>query len=141
MHRLLKMSELQEGQTYSETVSLTADKLRVFIELSGDSAPVHVDSEHAKKMGYEKCLVHGFMVNSGYSRLLGMFLPGGNTVIHRVQLDMLAPVFVGDDLTYEVKVLRISPAVKSVELELRAKNQSGVVVSRGKASCVFRLEE
>ena len=76
----------------------------------------------------------------GYSRLLGMFLPGGNTVIHSVEMKMLAPAYVGDTLTYETKVVRIIEPVKSVQLELSAVNQNGVVVNKGTAICVFRVD-
>ena len=137
--RLLSLSDLVEGQSWQEKIEITDKLVQGFISLTKDRALGHVDPEHAAKMGFDRCVVHGFLVSSGYSRILGMFLPGSNTVIHKVQIDMLAPVFVGDVITYKVHVGRIITAVKSVQLKLSAVNQDGEQVNKGMATCVFCL--
>ena len=133
------LDELASGQFYEREVTLTEERLRQFVELSGDSAPAHVDLAHAQALGFRDRIVHGFLVAVPYSAMLGMHLPGGNTVIQKLQLDMVAPVFVGDTLTYRVAVERIVPAVKAVVLSLSAHNDRGELVSRGSATCVFRV--
>jgi acyl dehydratase len=138
--RCLRMSEIEVGQARREAVEVTESLFRRFVELSGDTAPGHTDEAHARRMGFDRCVLHGFLVGMGYSRLLGMFLPGGNTVIHSIEMKMLAPAYVGDTLTYETKVVRIIEPVKSVQLELTAVNQNGVVVNKGTAICVFRVD-
>lgn len=115
------------------------DKARVdaFIELTDDRALVHVDEVHARKMGYPKVIAHGLLVASNYSRMLGMFLPGPNSVIQSIRLDMLQPVFLGDIVRFEVIVVRKVESVKAVKLSLAAFNQHDVTVGRGAAQCVF----
>ena len=112
--------------------------LQSFIELSEDRALAHVDEAQAQKMGYKGKLAHGFLVALRFSRMLGMFLPGSNTVIHQFQFDALAPVYVGDTLDYTVKVDRVFPSVQTVRLELSVVNQAGQMVCRGKSTCMFR---
>ncbi len=133
------IEDLKVDQKWQEKIKMTEEMVNSFIKLTGDCALSHVDNAHAVKMGFERCILHGFLVSSGYSRILGMFLPGCNTVIHKVQIDMIAPVLVGDIITYEVKIDKISPAVKAVHLKLSAVNQKGVLVNKGSAVCVFRL--
>ena len=137
--RLLTLNDLEEGQSYQETVNVAEELVKGFIGLTQDHALGHVDPVHAVKMGFKRCIVHGFLVSCGYSRMLGMFLPGSNTVIHRIQLDMLAPVFMDDVITYTVTVRRIIAAVKSVQLDLSAVNQDDKQVNKGTATCVFRI--
>lgn len=136
--RLPLLTEIAEGQEVSETVTFSEDLLATFIQLTRDTAPVHTDPAHASRMGYSDRLVHGLLVSAPYSRLLGMFLPGGNSVIHQIQLDMVGPVHVGDQVTYTVRVSRLLPSVRTVKLALTAQRVGGEVVNRGHATCVFR---
>jgi acyl dehydratase len=133
------LEELFPGQTYEETVTITEDLLADFITLSRDRALAHVDSEHACKMGFKGQIVHGFLSCLPYSRILGMFLPGSDTVIHSLNMDMVSAVYVGDTLTYRVAVDRVLPAVRTVRLKLEARNGRGEVVNRGSTTCVFRI--
>ncbi|MBF0540393.1 MAG: MaoC family dehydratase N-terminal domain-containing protein [Nitrospirae bacterium] len=139
MEELKTLEELKIGDTYKDSLKITNELLQGFIELSKDQAPVHIDSEHAKKMGFNNIIVPGFLVSLGYSRILGMFLPGSNTIIHNLQIDMTAPVYIDDIIIYEVNVSRLIPSVKAVQLKLSAFNQVGIQVSKGSAVCVFRL--
>ena len=117
---------------------MSEDLLSLFIKVSDDRAPGHMDDEHARRLGFPRRLIHGFLVGCGYSRILGMFLPGGDTVIHKLELEMIAPVYLEDVIEYEVAVGRVVASVKTVILNLSAVNQNGVVVNRGRATCVFR---
>jgi acyl dehydratase len=133
-----RLADLHEGQSWQESRTITREMLDAFVDVSLDSAPVHTSAEHAVALGYKGCVVHGMLANLAFSRLLGMFLPGTNSVIHHVHLDMLAPVYVGDTLTYEVRIERLVPSVNSVRLSLAAVNQDGTTVTRGQAACVMR---
>jgi acyl dehydratase len=134
----LLFEDLAEGQSASDEMTITEELLQAFVSMSGDRAPLHTDRQHAVEMGFPDRLAHGLLVGMPYSRLLGMRLPGANTVIQKLHLDMLAPVRVGDTLRYSVAVQRIVPAVKACVLSLSATNSHGEIVSRGSATCVFR---
>jgi 3-hydroxybutyryl-CoA dehydratase len=134
----LRFEDLVEGQSVFDDVTITEELLQAFVSVSGDRAPLHTDRQHALDMGFPDRMAHGLLVGMPYSRLLGMRLPGANTVIQKLQLDMLAPVRVGDTLRYSVAVHRIVPAVKACVLSLSATNSHGEVVNRGSATCVFR---
>lgn len=136
--RLHTIEELYVGQTYKETVVISSALLKKFVNLSKDSAPAHTDKLHSKKMGFERPIVHGFLAGLPFSRMLGMFLPGGNAIIHSVQLNYRTSVYVGDQLSYAVSIERLVPSVNSVELKLLAENQKGSQVISGKAICVVK---
>jgi Acyl dehydratase len=131
-------SDLSIGQSASHSIVVTDDTISRFIQLSGDRAPAHTDAAHARAMGFDGCIAHGFLVTTGYSRLLGEVLPGPDTVIHSVDLQMTAPVYSSDTLTYTVRVAKVSAAVQTVRLDLQCTKQDGTVVNRGSATCVFR---
>ena len=133
-----RLEDLHGGEAVRDTVTFDAARMREFISVSGDAAPVHTDTAHARALGFPSLVVHGFFVALPYSRLMGMRLPGPETVIHSLKLDMVAPVFVGDTISYSVTVQRVVAAARAVVLALEATNAEGAVVSRGTATCVFR---
>jgi 3-hydroxybutyryl-CoA dehydratase len=132
------ISDLREGQDHFATFTIGDSELSTFVRLTGDTAPVHTDPVHAADMGFGGLLVHGLLVGSMYSRLLGCELPGPNTVISKLSLDMMLPVFVGDTLVYKVVVSRLHVSVGAVALALSASNKMNQIVNRGSAVCVFR---
>lgn len=130
--------QISEHDKCVQTIAFDKARLDAFIALTGDCALVHIDELHAKKIGYPKVIAHGLLVASSYSRMLGMFLPGPNSVLQSIKLDMLQPVFLGDVVRFEVVVAHKVESVKAVKLNLAAFNQHDVMVGRGAAQCVFR---
>ena len=135
----LSIRNLKEGQSCQETIHITDDMVKDFILLTQDQAAIHMDSDHANRMGVKKPVVHGLLVGNGYSKIMGMFLPGSNAILHKINFEMLHPVFVEDLLTYKVEVSRIILSVNSIILNLTATNQDGILVNRGSATSVFQL--
>ncbi|MEG3618595.1 MaoC family dehydratase [Magnetovibrio sp. PR-2] len=139
-HMYDSVEQLQEGDAYTCVVNYTDALVEAFAQVSADQAPVHMDDQHAQSLGFESRIVHGLLINSAYSKMLGMHLPGPNTVIQQLNFDMLKPVYVDDTLEHRVEVAALIEAVKGVKLRLSAVNQVGTLVNRGSALCVFRSE-
>jgi 3-hydroxybutyryl-CoA dehydratase len=135
---LLGLHDLSVGITAARSVLIGEDEVRAFTRLTGDDAPVHTDETHARSMGYDRQVAHGLLVGSMYSRILGCELPGPRTVIMKLSLDMLKPVYIGDTIRYQVTVSRVSEAARSVVLDLSATNALGEEVSRGTAVCLYK---
>jgi 3-hydroxybutyryl-CoA dehydratase len=133
-----EFEQISAGQSVVRTVTIDAGMVQAFADLTGDRAPVHLDSVHARALGYSGPIAHGMLVASMYSRLLGQELPGPNTVILKLALDMVKPVDIGETLDYKVAVARTVESMRAVSLDLSATNGRGEVVSRGSAVCVFR---
>ncbi len=132
-----RIDDLREGMEATSEVVLDDHLVKQFIGLTGDRAPAHIDSEAATRMGFADRIVHGFLVASQFSTLLGTCLPGPRTVIQSIELDFRRPVLVGQRVFYHVKVRRLVPAVATAILELCAEVNREPVV-QGLAKCVFR---
>jgi len=133
-----KLASLEQGMTSSVQITITEEDLNWFRNLTGDNAPVHYDSRIANEMGYERPIVYGFLVFSRFSALLGMNLPGPRAVIHSASYKMVNPVYVGDQLTYQVEIKKIVKSIKVTLLNLTVFNFQNKVVLRGEAQCGFR---
>ncbi len=115
---------------YSQVID---DKLvRAFAELTGDRNPIHLDDDIARKSRFGQRVAHGAILFSMISKVLGMDMPGVGTVYRNQVCNFRAPVFIGDTVTLEVKIVEILP--KSVaRISTVIKKQTGEVVMDGEA--------
>jgi hypothetical protein len=81
-----------------------------FAELSGDSNPVHLDAEAARKAGFEGPLVHGARVISEMSRFFAMEFPGPGSILTSQRFKFLKPVYAGRDYTFDYRFPVHDPA-------------------------------
>ena len=68
----------------SFTVTITQEMMSDFLKITGDSNPMHVDSDYAKSNGFKDTLVYGLLTNSFYSTLAGVYLPGKYCLLQEV---------------------------------------------------------
>ena len=125
------------------SVEVTADLIRHYAELSGDSYALHLDDEAARELGFPSLVAHGILV-------LG--LADGLKFNSPVQFDAIAslgwdmrfsgPVFAGDriraEITVKQKRVTSRPDRGIVALEFVVKNQRGEVVQRGTNMLMMR---
>lgn len=131
------INDITVGASYKLTYTFEPELVRKFCELVDDYAPVHIDKDHAKAMGYDGTIVHGLFVTSNISGILGNHLPGSKSVINSINVKMLKPVYVGETVNYHVSVKSISVAVKAVTLDFFVENSSNQKVITGSAMCSF----
>jgi acyl dehydratase len=132
----LGFGEISEHDCVVQKIRFGRDEVQQFCELVQDFAPVHCDRSFAQKAGYDDIVVHGLFISARFSRMLGMYLPGPNSVIQSLKLDFRNPVYVGRELDYNVTVTRLVAAVGAIQLDLSIHEQGMILVS-GKGQCVF----
>ena len=130
---------LAVGMSAGVTRRFTTEDIAAFARLAPDPAPVHADREFAREMGYPDVLAHGWLAAAPFSGLLGNRLPGPRTVLHWVRINMVGPVFPGDEIEYRCEIRQLSSTTRAVVLDLLAtRSGSGEIVVRGQAQCGFR---
>ncbi|MBV9612139.1 MAG: SDR family NAD(P)-dependent oxidoreductase, partial [Acidobacteriaceae bacterium] len=135
-----EFSTIQVGDTARLTRTIEERDVRAFADLSGDFNPLHIQQEFAKRTSYQRPVVHGMLIGSYVSTLVGMHLPGPGGLWTEQSFRWLAPVFVGDTLTVSVRVSHKSEGTRSVRLEVRAVRQDETLVMEGNGTAVL-LEE
>ncbi|HUO59948.1 MAG TPA: MaoC family dehydratase [Candidatus Acidoferrales bacterium] len=120
------------GLTHTYTQVIDDKLVRAFAELSGDKNPIHVDDEVAKKSKFGQRIAHGAILFGIVSKVLGMDMPGVGTVYLSQLCKFTLPVFIGDTVTLEAKIVEILP--KSIaRISTIVKKQTGEVVMDGEA--------
>ncbi len=128
--KIFGYDELFVGQSANFSREVTNEMLESFRALSGDENPLHSDENFAKASGFKSRVVYGMLTASLYSCLTGVYLPGKYCFLHSVRADFLSPVFVGDILTCEAKIIEKRDLFQQIVIKAYIRNQDGKKVSR-----------
>ena len=96
---------LRVGQEAEFQKTLLKDDVAKFAALTGDYSRLHTDAEFAKTSIYGRPVVHGALVASLISTVMGMELPGEGTVFAAEEVRFLKPVYYGDTVTAKVRLV------------------------------------
>lgn len=125
----LYIEDLEIGMSavYSRTV--TEADVVLFAGISGDSNPLHLDSEYAKHTLFKGRIAHGMLTASFISTVLGTKLPGPGCIYVSQNLKFRAPVRIGDTVRSRVTVTDIDREKGRVTLETNCTVADTVVIS------------
>lgn len=126
-------TEFKIGEKASLTKTFTERDVRDFSELSLDKNPLHLDSSYAEGTIFGGQIVHGMLVASLFSALLGTVLPGKGSIYLGQTLNFKAPIYLGDSITATVEIIKIRPDKPIITLGTTAVNSEGALVIDGEA--------
>ncbi len=98
--------------TFAKTI--TDADLVLFVGVSGDTNPVHLDEDYAARTQFKGRVAHGALTASFISTVLGTKLPGPGSIYVAQTLKFRAPVHVGDTVTARCEVTALQPERKFV---------------------------
>jgi len=125
------VDDFRVGQRASFTKTFTEDDVRRFVEITGDTNPLHVDEAFAAASRFGRRVLHGMLTASMFSTMVGMKLPGTGAVYRAQTLRFVRPAFVGDTLTAHFVVTSIDRAKHRLEIDAWIENVSGERVVEG----------
>lgn len=123
------------GQTARRTLTLTPESVATFAKLTGDYNPLHFDAEFVQGTKFERLVVQGGLTTGLLHALVAMDMPGPGTVFLSQHWRFPAPVYIGDTITAEARVLSVHPQKPVCQLEVKVTRQTGETVLEGEAWC------
>ena len=108
--------------------------VRAFAALTGDENPAHLDEAYASGTMFKTRIVHGMLVSSLFSALLGTRLPGLGTIYTGQTLQFRRPVYLNELITATITVKEILLEKNRVIFECKAVNEAGDTVLLGEAT-------
>ena len=128
---------IEPGKTATRSLTVTAEMVRKYAEVTGDYNPLHFDEKFASKTRFGRLLAQGGIATGLLHALVAMDLPGPGSVFMSQEWSFPKPVFIGDTIT-ATGVMKSWRASRSMGvMELTVTNQHGETVLRGEAS-VYR---
>ena len=131
------IEDLKVGQTANLEHQISDKDIIDFSEVSGDKNPVHLNEDFAKKTIFKKRVAHGFLTASFISTLIASKLPGPGSIYLSQTLKFLAPVFINDLVTVNVKIIEIDLKKKKVKLYTECLKGKDIIVV-GEASVLVQ---
>ena len=127
--------ELKIGQTATRSMTITADHVRDYAEITGDYNPLHFDQEFAARTKFGRLVVQGGLTTGLLHALVAMEMPGPGTVFLSQDWNFPAPVFIGDRITAEAEVVSMHESKPVTHLRFTVTRQDGETVLEGEAWC------
>lgn len=134
LYQLTTFDDLSVGQRATFAKTLTEADLSLFVAITGDVNPLHVNEEFARRTLFGGRIAHGMLSASLFSTMVGMLLPGVGAIYRSQTLEFLLPVRIGDTLTAVFEVDEIDREKNHIGIVSWIENQRGEVVIRGKAA-------
>ena len=117
--------------------SFSIDHMQAFTELSKDYNPIHSDFNFAKSKGFDAPLIHGLLLSSQMSRLIGQELPDQNAILTGIQMDFMQPSFPDDELIFQADLITKSDSTYSLEFKCLI-SRDKKILCRGLVSAIWR---
>lgn len=127
------------GQEFSSTRIFSKEDVFNFAKLSGDNNPIHVDDKFAEKSRFGKNIVHGILVASAISKVVGTEFPGYGSIYMEQNLQFKKPVYIGECVNVNVKITDISKKVLTLETNIYNQNKQCVIL--GTAKVLYENED
>lgn len=133
--------DLTVGQRATRSITLTADHVARYAEISGDYNPLHFDDRFVATTPFKRPVVQGGLTTGLLHALVAMDMPGPGTVFLSQHWNFTAPVFIGDTITALVEVLSVHASKPVTQLRVKVTRQDGAVVLEGEAWCYRFIPE
>ncbi|MEY2793090.1 MAG: 3-hydroxybutyryl-CoA dehydratase [Bacteroidota bacterium] len=105
------------GANYELIFSFSQENVNDFCKVSGDFNPLHWDEKFAAETPFKKPIVHGALVNSIFSKVMGMDFPGKGSVYLKQVSEFKRPVYVGMLYRAYFEVISIDPTKHTAEIK------------------------
>jgi 3-hydroxybutyryl-CoA dehydratase len=133
-----KFEEIAIGQKKKFSIKVTESMVNEFAKISGDFNPLHMDEQYAKSTKFGRRVCHGMLLASFFSKMVGMYLPGKNSLYFSQTLNFRLPCFINDEIIVEGEVTQTSIASRIIELKTAIYNQEGKCLVDGTAKVMIR---
>lgn len=109
------------------------DDVQNFAILTEDFNPIHLDDEFAKSTIFKKRIVHGMLISSLFSNLIGTKLPGKGSIYLSQSLSFKAPLFINEEFIAEIEIIKIRTDKPIITLKTVGYNAKNKIIIEGEA--------
>lgn len=121
--------DMQVGNMASFTKTITETDVVLWVGLTGDMNPIHIDREYSQTTRFGNVIVPGLMVAGLISTTVTMATFGN--VYANQSIKFLKPVYIGDTITATATIIEKLEDKHMVKLETKCVNQKGEAVIIG----------
>ena len=133
---ILDYQEIQIGQVYQFERNFSIADVEAFANLSGDRNPLHIDKDYGDKSQFGQNIVHGMLVASLFSTLVGMHCPGQKSLYLSQSIEFRKPLFPLELVKARGTILEKTDSVRIIKMKTEILRDQETLVS-GEARIKF----
>lgn len=131
----------EENAVVTGEFLVTHAQMDAFRTLSGDTNPIHDESDYPRRHGFDGAIVYGGLLVAQISRLLGTQVPGPGCVERSITLRYRSPLYVGERARLIAQIVHANDELGLVDLKIRieaaerciAEGEAGALLARERA--------
>ena len=113
--------------------AFTESEVKSFVKISLDDNPIHLDRKYAETTAFGQPIVHGILVASLLSGLMGGKFPGHGSIYLGQSLNFKAPVYIDEEVEASVEVIKIREDKPIITLKTLCMKSDGTIAIEGEA--------
>ena len=125
----LNYNEIIVGAEYQFTKKIHRQLVLDFAQLTGDYSPLHTDLEFGKTCSFRQNVVHGMLLGSLFSTLVGMYCPGERCLYISQSLNFKKPIFYEDTVIVKGTVLSKTDSIQLVTMKTEIIKHSEIAIN------------
>ena len=126
--------DIQVGQKATRELTVTAEMVAAYAEITGDYNPLHFDLEFTASTRFGRLMAQGGIAVGLLHALVAMDMPGPGTVFLRQSWVFPAPVYIGDTIHAEATVMAVYPERSRADIDFLVTNGDGTEVLKGETT-------
>jgi len=133
-----RIEDFSEGDRFFFVKTISKKDVDDFAALSGDTNPLHMDDAFACARGFAGRVVHGALLVSYISKLVGVHFPGEECLLQTLDTKFISPCYIGDTVEVKAEISHMSIAANAMVIGVNIENKAGgALLVRGKAQVTF----
>lgn len=133
------MSIEEENAVVSSEFRITHAEMDAFRTISGDTNPIHDESDYPRRHGFDGAIVYGGLLIAQISRLVGTRIPGPGCVERSITLRYRSPLYVGERARLTARVVHANKDLGLVDMKIRIE-AAGRCIADGEAAAMLARE-
>ena len=134
----LTFEQIKIGYNKEFQVVITESLVNDFAKITGDFSPIHINEDFAKSKKFKGRVVHGMLLASFLSQMVGMYLPGKHAIYLSQSLEFHNPCFINDKITISSVITDKSEATKIIKINSEIINEKNDILLNGTGKIIVR---
>jgi acyl dehydratase len=97
------------GDQFKHRFSYTQEDVNMYAKVSGDTNPLHIDEAAGKASMFGRCIIHGYLGGSVFTKLFGTTVFADGNVYMKQLMQFMRPMFTGTEYEAVITVQEIFP--------------------------------